>query len=218
MADFTNPFPGMKKEGNLDSGETIRALRLDVAAEEDATHLYTAQAGRIDQPAVKNSLLSVADEERVHAGEFTRLIKELDPRERQLLAQGAREVETREKLEHDGTVDMMVEVLLLHAIPEAYDMGGIVVNEERARTGPCTCYSNICFHSGIIGSLNAGEREQYCKERVEKSSPAMAARLQHWNDAKNVCKQKAQTLPKGERVIEYTHCMGTELGKRGIMV
>lgn len=111
MPEFTNPFPGMREEGDLDTHETARALRLDLAAEEDAIHLYTAQADRTTNPAVKNSLLSIADEERVHAGEFLRLIQEMDSNEAKLLAQGIEEVEAREKLE-DDMVEMIAESLL----------------------------------------------------------------------------------------------------------
>ena len=35
----------------------------------------------------------IADEERVHAGEFLRLLKELDPDEEKFYAEGAEEVE-----------------------------------------------------------------------------------------------------------------------------
>jgi len=38
-------------------------------------------------------LKDVADEERVHAGEFLRLLKELSPEEEKFYAKGAKEVE-----------------------------------------------------------------------------------------------------------------------------
>ena len=38
-------------------------------------------------------LTDIADEERVHAGEFLRLLKELDPDEEKFYAEGAAEVE-----------------------------------------------------------------------------------------------------------------------------
>ena len=111
MPDFTNPFPGMRPTGDLDVHEIVRALRLDVAAEQDAVNLYSAQADRIAHPKVKNSLLSIADEERVHTGELVRLIEFLNPSESQLLKEGAAEVEEREKIEHQACVDYMVEAL-----------------------------------------------------------------------------------------------------------
>ena len=38
-------------------------------------------------------LISIADEERVHAGEFLRLLKHLDPEEEKHYKDGAKEVE-----------------------------------------------------------------------------------------------------------------------------
>jgi rubrerythrin len=111
MPNFTDPFPGMKQTGDLDTHEITRALRLDIAAEEDATHIYTAQADRITIPAVKRTLLDIADEERVHAGELLRLIQEVDDTEAKFMAQGMREVEEREHLEHEMVVEMMADHL-----------------------------------------------------------------------------------------------------------
>lgn len=108
--------------------------------------------------------------------------------------------------------------LVLHSVPEAEGLGGIVVNPEIASQGPCTCYDNICFHKGIIGALSSAERATYCKEVVEGTSPGMKRRLVKWREAKEVCKAKAEGLPKGEKLQTYISCMGIELGKRGIEV
>jgi rubrerythrin len=108
MPNFTNPFPGMRESGDLASEEIIRGLRLDLAAEQDATHIYTAQAARIKNPVVSHTLLDIANEERVHAGELLRLIMQMDPEERKFTAQGFNEVETREKLEHQIILDVLV--------------------------------------------------------------------------------------------------------------
>ena len=111
MPNFTNPFPGMREAGDLNSEEIVRALRLDLAAEQDATHIYTAQAARIKNPVVSHTLLDIANEEKVHTGELMRLIMELDPSEVALIDRGFNEVETREHLEHEVCVQMMAESL-----------------------------------------------------------------------------------------------------------
>jgi rubrerythrin len=111
MPNFTNPFPGMREAGDLDNEEIVRALRLDLAAEQDATHIYTAQAARTRNQAVKNTLLDIANEEKVHTGELMRLIMELDKDEVGWLDKGFNEVETREHLEHEVCVQMMAESL-----------------------------------------------------------------------------------------------------------
>lgn len=109
-------------------------------------------------------------------------------------------------------------VLILHSIPEAEGLGGIVVNPEVAARTPCTCYGNICFSPGIMGALSKAEKQAYCPSTIEKTSPKMTERLEKWNEAKTICKQQADQFPKGERLIPYIQCMGLELPKRGIAI
>jgi len=92
MPEFTNPFPGMVPGKKMNREQLLRALRLDLAAEEDATHLYTAHAEATDDPLARKVLRSIADEEIVHVGEFQALLKRLSPREEYLLSQGEDEV------------------------------------------------------------------------------------------------------------------------------
>jgi rubrerythrin len=93
MAEFLNPFQGNLPDRVLSLGELIRAIRQDIAAEEEATHLYTAQAEATDNALAKRVLLDIADEERVHVGEFSRLLSILtEGEEDKFLAEGAEEV------------------------------------------------------------------------------------------------------------------------------
>jgi rubrerythrin len=92
MPEFLNPFPGLVPR-KMTKSELVRALRLNLAAELEAVHLYTSHAEAADDPLTKKMLLDVADEERVHAGEFLELIRRLAPEEQQLLDEGSREVE-----------------------------------------------------------------------------------------------------------------------------
>ncbi len=93
MPEFVNPFVGMVPGRKLSDLELIRALRLSLSAEEEATHLYDALADATDNPLARKVLRDIADEERVHKGEFNHLIKLLAPDEAKLLADGAEEVE-----------------------------------------------------------------------------------------------------------------------------
>jgi rubrerythrin len=93
MPEFLNPFPGMVPERKLTLAELIRAIRLDLAAEHEAVHLYMAHADATDHPLAKKVLIDIADEERVHAGEFARLLSILTDDEDKLLAEGAEEVD-----------------------------------------------------------------------------------------------------------------------------
>ncbi|MDD4858588.1 MAG: ferritin family protein [Dehalococcoidales bacterium] len=93
MPDFANPFAGKVPAGKLTRGELVRAIRLDLAAEEEAIHLYLAQADATEDALSKAVLTDVANEERQHAGEFARLIQLLTGDEDKWLAAGAAEVD-----------------------------------------------------------------------------------------------------------------------------
>lgn len=93
MPEFVNPFSVMIPGRKLTREELIRAIRLDLSAEEEAVHQYTAHADATDDPLAKKVLIDIADEERVHAGEFQRLLEILTGDEAKYLAEGAKEVD-----------------------------------------------------------------------------------------------------------------------------
>ena len=64
-----------------------------IAAEYEAIQLYMQLAESTDNKLAIEVLQDIADEERVHAGEFLRLLHELDPEEGKFYAEGAKEVE-----------------------------------------------------------------------------------------------------------------------------
>lgn len=92
MPEFLNPFSGMAPDRKLTKEELIRALRLNVAAEEEAIHLYMTHADATDHLLAKKVLIDVANEEREHVGEFQRLIQILTGDEDEMLRSGAQEV------------------------------------------------------------------------------------------------------------------------------
>jgi rubrerythrin len=92
MPEFVNPFSGKIPERKLTSEELIRAIRLDLSAEEEAVHTYMAHADATDNPVAKAVLIDIANEERVHVGEFARLIAILTGDEDEYLKKGALEV------------------------------------------------------------------------------------------------------------------------------
>jgi len=91
MPEFVNPFSGAVPK-MMDREELLRALRLDIAAELEAIHLYMAHAQATDDPLAKAVLVDVAEEEIVHAGEFQTVLAELYPEELEFLKQGYQEV------------------------------------------------------------------------------------------------------------------------------
>jgi rubrerythrin len=95
---FADPFPGLRAGEPFTPPDLMRAIRQCIASEQEAVALYEAIAdaaagAEIDSLTVE-VLRSVADEERVHAGEFLRLLDTLNGSEGRKLAEGADEVET----------------------------------------------------------------------------------------------------------------------------
>lgn len=93
MPDFGHPFSGMKKDRKLTDQELIRSIRFMISAEYEAIQLYMQLAESTDNELAIEVLTDIANEERVHAGEFLRLLKELAPDEEKFYAEGAEEVE-----------------------------------------------------------------------------------------------------------------------------
>jgi rubrerythrin len=93
MPDFGTPFAGLASDRKLTHEELIRAIRFMVSAEYEAIQLYMQLAESIDNELAIEVLRDIADEERVHAGEFLRLLHHLAPDEEKFYAEGAEEVE-----------------------------------------------------------------------------------------------------------------------------
>jgi len=93
MPEFANPFAGLANDRKLTEEELIRAVRYMVAAEYEAVQLYMQLAESTDDELAKAVLVDIADAEKVHAGEFLRLLKELAPDEEEFYQEGYEEVE-----------------------------------------------------------------------------------------------------------------------------
>lgn len=93
MPEFANPFSGKVPEHKLTNEELIRAIRLNIAAEHEAIHLYMAHAEATDHPLAREVLIDIANEERVHIGEFERLLEILTGDEEKWVAEGREEVD-----------------------------------------------------------------------------------------------------------------------------
>ncbi|RBQ25372.1 MAG: hypothetical protein ALMCE001_03970 [Methanocorpusculum sp. MCE] len=97
MPDFGNPFAGLKEDRKLTHEELVRAIRFMISAEYEAIQLYQQLAESIDNKLAIEVLEDIANEEKVHAGEFLRLLHELDPKESGYYQEGAEEVEAEIK-------------------------------------------------------------------------------------------------------------------------
>ena len=100
MPEFGNPFSGLAKDRKLSDAELIRAIRFMIAAEYEAVQMYMQLAESIDNEVAIRVLQDIADEEKVHAGEFLRLLHHLAPDEQDFYDEGYEEVEEEiQKLE-----------------------------------------------------------------------------------------------------------------------
>ncbi len=93
MPDFGTALSGLKNDRKLTDAELIRAVRFMISAEYEAIQLYMQLAESTDNKLAKDVLVDIANEERVHAGEFLKLLSILDPEEEKFYAEGAEEVE-----------------------------------------------------------------------------------------------------------------------------
>jgi rubrerythrin len=93
MPEFGQPFSVLKHDRMLTHPELVRAIRFMVSAEYEAIQLYQQLAESTDNVLAQKVLIDIADEEKVHAGEFLRLLKELEPEEEKFYQEGALEVE-----------------------------------------------------------------------------------------------------------------------------
>lgn len=93
MPEFGNPFSGLKHDRKLTDKELVRAIRFFISAEYEAIQLYEQLAESTDNKLAQAVLIDIANEEKVHAGEFLRLLKELDPEEEKFYQEGYKEVE-----------------------------------------------------------------------------------------------------------------------------
>jgi rubrerythrin len=93
MPEFGSALNAMHSGRKLTHEELVRAIRFMVAAEYEAVQIYKQVADSTDNELARKVLEDVSDEERVHAGEFLRLLRELAPDEEKLYQEGYREVE-----------------------------------------------------------------------------------------------------------------------------
>ena len=85
-----NPLEPFKE--SFSAADDLEAARLAVVAEIDAINLYEQLASRVKDETLRRVLLDVAEEEKVHLGEFMEVVKRLDSTQAGRLEEGAREV------------------------------------------------------------------------------------------------------------------------------
>lgn len=90
--DFTGIGNLLIPNKKLENREIYRVLRLSMAAELDAVHLYELVADSTDNQKLKKVMQDVANEEKIHYSEFMSLLKILDPEEEGYINKGEKEI------------------------------------------------------------------------------------------------------------------------------
>ena len=90
--EIANPLNVMSSDKVPTHNDLIRLIRLAIASEIEAIQIYTQIADSVKDKKVIEVMNSVADEERVHIGEFMALLNYLEPSEERLYQDGKDEV------------------------------------------------------------------------------------------------------------------------------
>ena len=93
--DFTSISPVITPTEPMDDRELARAIRLSIAAEEDAASTYKLIADSTNNKDAKKIFEDVSTEEVKHIGEFQKLLSMIDKNEDKLIEEGKKEVEEK---------------------------------------------------------------------------------------------------------------------------
>jgi len=114
--------------------------------------------------------------------------------------------------------------LLFHFGVEEVGSPGFVIDEARARTTPCSCFTykgkDLCWSKGIIGLLTQPQQNVYCVAgKTYKAQPRLVERYTTFAAAAERAHKEIESMPKGtERLEAWLSAMGRELSKEGIEV
>lgn len=159
MPDFAS-FSGLNLDRQLTQEELVRALRFLVSAEYEAVQLYQQVHDATSDEKVKNGIKSVIDEERVHAGEFLKMISYLDPEEVKFYMEGFKESEDYLK-----TADY----------PDHPD--SVIITKKESLTGNEVLEKDIwSYYEGIKGKLISELKDQNLFIRLKTKSGAVYIR------------------------------------------
>ena len=91
MPEFSTPFSVKKNDKKLTKEELIRAIRFSIAAEYEAIQLYEEIKESIENEAAIKILREIAEDEKVHVGNFLHLLKLIAPDEEDFYKEGCAE-------------------------------------------------------------------------------------------------------------------------------
>lgn len=81
----------------LSTRELARAVRMAIAAEHEAVHLYELISDRTKNNKAKDILQDIANEEKVHVGELEALLASIDPDDVEKREEGEEEADIKKE-------------------------------------------------------------------------------------------------------------------------
>ncbi len=91
MPEFATPFSCKKSDRKLTHEEIIRGIRFSIASEFEAIQLYEELEESTDNENAKKLLHEIAEDEKVHVGNFLQLMKIIAPEEEKFYKEGKEE-------------------------------------------------------------------------------------------------------------------------------
>ena len=98
--EFTSIKDLLGSDNKLSPINMKSAIRLSIASEEDATSLYEQIARATDDPQIKKLMIDIANQQKVHAGQFKKLLNDRDPNNITKQKQGYRQA--RQKIDRNN--------------------------------------------------------------------------------------------------------------------
>ena len=91
MTSFGNPDEVLSIGRKLTAEELKRALRLSIADEYEAVHVYTLIAEAVEDEKFRAVIMDIVREEQVHASQFWDLLARIDPSESEAYERAVKE-------------------------------------------------------------------------------------------------------------------------------
>lgn len=178
MAQFLDPSVVRAEEKKLNGRELARAIRQSIAAEEEAIHLYEFFADVSEMEEARKVFQDIADEEKVHVGEFQALLNHLMADEEGFLEEGANEV--------DDLMEGSQEKAFLRGLSELVEKG-------RVRKKPRYKIKDMWK-----ALADAAKKKRKCLVRYKKSRKRGGGTYEYY-----VAPYSFRTKPGGEVLFAY---------------
>lgn len=134
--DFTSIKPILAAGKPMESRELERAVRIGIAAEHDAAAFYETIADSTKNEKIKELFQDVANEEKVHIGEFEQVLKILNKKNEEFVTEGKGEAMKKMSALKDIQKEAFEEELQkIAASPKISEAAKKLLDAARKKTG-----------------------------------------------------------------------------------